>query len=462
MIKIPKTNKVAKVNQSKYPYIDGVLLAIVVTPQFKVSAEPLDSVDAIFPCDSSPIVLSDQLSALLEVDDPLLDHASEPVVCERLDLPVCAVLHNQCPSEAFYGELKRHFQSTLGVEFEAGLAGHEHGKLNGRCHFQCAVKLSKRIQRTIKPFMFKMGSFDMTGTVQAGKSWDALLSYCSKEGDFYVENCSAKAIDVYRAIAESHNATPQEIMLMLSRSDPKALLMNGDKIFKNFTQFIHKPLHAQFEWSFPQHLLELINQGVSADASEVDTNFFIRIERVYQWYLEFCVSDQWANMRKKSLCLYSKERGLGKTVFATSLVGNQPERFIYCRNALDGRMFANKENVAKLILIDDVQYNDNQVELWKALVSSSPVIFNTKYCQQSWNQYLPVIITTNSKVMLELFVNDDRFNTQVLSIEIEKYMGVPKTKPAFMKKEVFISTTTEDDIAFIRQKRERSGQNFNS
>jgi hypothetical protein len=471
MIKIPKSNKVAKSNKvtnasSKYPYVDGVLLAIVVYPQFKVRSVISSESDQVLHCANLLRSTAGEMpeGVNLDVVLPVLppDVISPDSEVQPEVLSSCAILTSECSSEFFYKALKNHIKVSMGLECEAGLAGHEHSPLTGKCHFQCAVKLTKRVQRTFKPFVFELGSFDMTGQYQAGKSWDALLQYCVKDDDFYAENCSPKAVDVYRAIAESHNITPEEAMRMLAKGDPKALLMNGDKIFKNFTQFIWKEPEKPFEWVFPPHLFEIINNGVAPDASDIDVNFVARLQRIYEWYLEFCVSDKWQGKRKKALCLYSKDRGLGKTVFATSLVSDQPERFIYCRNALDGRMFANKEKVAKLILIDDVQYFENQLEIWKALVASSPVIFNTKYCQQSWKEYLPVIITTNSKAMLEMFVNDDRFNTQVLSIEIEKYMGKPKTKPEFLKREVMISAQTEDDIAFIKQKRERSGPNFNS
>ena len=108
--------------------------------------------------------------------------------------------------------------------------------------------------------------------------------------------------------------------------------------------------------------------------------------------------------RKKALLIFSEERAMGKTTWATNLY---PEReTIYCRANLDAEEFKNKERTAKLIVLDDITINIHNKdhisrEMWKAIIAGEPCTIRTPYYNYNWKRRgVPCIICTNNLMMV--------------------------------------------------------------
>ena len=109
-----------------------------------------------------------------------------------------------------------------------------------------------------------------------------------------------------------------------------------------------------------------------------------------------------------------------------------PSYYIYCRNSLDASEFKRKASTAKLIILDDVRFIGNDVEMWKALISGEELNINTKYHNYFWKGGLPCIVMTNDLSTTAFWTSSPMFNTQCCFVNIRDYMGPPGTRPSFL------------------------------
>ncbi len=70
--------------------------------------------------------------------------------------------------------------------------------------------------------------------------------------------------------------------------------------------------------------------------------------------------------------------------------------------------------------------------MWKALIAGESTNLRTPYHNYFFEKSLPTIICTNSYIMLELFREDHDFRTQVVIVDVAKYMGPVGTQPGFL------------------------------
>lgn len=309
------------------------------------------------------------------------------------------------------------------------IVAHEHGTENKKCHFQCCVKLTKRLNRMVKPFEVIIENFKLIGMFQKAKNPEALWNYCRKDNDFYILEPEDVGKTVWEKIVSEKDKSKKDITKMLSLYDPKSLLMWGDKIQSNYDCFLKEETLPAFEWNFPSHLVEFLNDTTRVTQDEIEEKE--KIKAMLRWFNEHCIPENMT--RRQCLFMASLERGMGKSEFAKRMV-NHESYYIYCRNSLDAAEFKRKESTAKLIILDDVSYIGNEREMWKALISGEVVNINTKYHNFKWKGGLPCIVLTNEISTVSYWSNSELFKTQCCFVNVKHYLGPNGTRPAFLNR----------------------------
>jgi hypothetical protein len=133
--------------------------------------------------------------------------------------------------------------------------------------------------------------------------------------------------------------------------------------------------------------------------------------------------------RKKGLILFSKERRLGKSRFATALVENNPHWYIHCKGNFNKEAFTRKPE-AKLLIIDDFVYQESKHrEIFKALISSEPTTIREAYMNYQFDHGLPTIICTNDRKFVDMASKSIYFKNDAYFTRIKEYMGPPNSNP---------------------------------
>lgn len=321
------------------------------------------------------------------------------------------------------------------------IVAHEHGDGKNKCHFQCCVKMVKRVNKVLNPFKGTIDNINFLGMFQKAKNVEALWNYCKKDGDFVIVEPEVVHKDVWEKIAKDKSRSKSEITQLLVNADPKTLLMWGDKIHSNYECLVKDEEAPDFVWSFPQHLLDFLNDPFKM--SKEDLVEKDKIKAVHKWFKEQCIVENLP--RRQCLFLVSTERGLGKSEFAKRLVPHD-KYIIYCRGYLDAAEFKRKENSAKLVILDDISYIGNEREMWKALISGESVNINTKYHNFKWKGGLPCIVLTNEISTASFWSSSDLFSSQCCFVSIKRYLGPPNSRPLF-----FVSKDIHFDDDFQEQ-----------
>jgi len=300
------------------------------------------------------------------------------------------------------------------------IIGHEHGDKNGKCHYQCAVYYPGRVNRIVEPGFFEINGEKHLYMFQAMVRKEALFNYCRKGGDYYEKNDLESYKNAWEMIAKKKNLNDGDVIDILQTADPMKLLMWGDKILSNYKKYCRENELPEFEWKFPEHLLRTVNGEFDTIELAEQWN---EIGLVYEWFTRNCLE---VRERYKGLILYGG-RALGKTCFAKSLVPHE-DYYIYCRGSIDGREF--RKPKAKLIILDDIEFKVEQIEMWKALLSGESVTLNTKWEMYNFPGGMPCLVMTNSLDMLKYFMvtAKDLFATQMYAVELKHYIGPKGTK----------------------------------
>jgi hypothetical protein len=133
--------------------------------------------------------------------------------------------------------------------------------------------------------------------------------------------------------------------------------------------------------------------------------------------------------RKKGLILFSKERRLGKSRFATGLVEDNPNWYIHCKGNFNKEAFIKKPE-AKLLIIDDFVYQESKHrEIFKALISSEPTTIREAYMNYQFDHGLPTIICTNDEKFVKMASKSIYFKNDAYFTRIKEYMGPPNSNP---------------------------------
>ena len=324
------------------------------------------------------------------------------------------------------------------------LAGHEWGEKNGRCHYQCILEFDKTYK-----IISEIGTLfkdDKTCLIiyQRARHSKNLKKYCEKSNDYKVLYPDVMICgDIWDKIYDKRKElTNKQALEMLIKDNPKQTAGNFNNI-NNFVNYITNEKELpEFKWNpFPEHLLNKFNN------------------LLYKWYIKWCIPtneemEKRTGGRRKALLLYSKQRNMGKTRFAKNLVNNEGY-YVYFRSTFN-KDIDNNENT-KLLILDDMEFTKKNIETWKALVASEEGSIRDCYVNEKWNHKVPCIINTNNKDMFNYFCNDDSFNTQVICIEVDEYIGPPGTQTnEFSTKEIYIKNKIFDIF-----KNEKHKENIN-
>lgn len=327
--------------------------------------------------------------------------------------------------------IKEHYK----VELQQITGGHEHGKENQKCHLQICVQLTKSVYATLRPGNFELDGIKYLYLAQKAKNPYALINYCKKDGDFYylfpekvIKNVMKKdkdgnptsKVDPYATIVNNKGVIDaNQAKEIISNHASRDFFMSNSNIVKAIDQ-LTKPQLPPPIWTFPEYLKNFKN-GI-----------------LYTWFIQWCFPEDLT--RRKALCLFSKERAMGKTTFAKNLI-NHEDYVVIFRNSFNPAAIQNK--IPKLLILDDMQsYTDQNKETWKGLLASEKTSIRDCFCNFQWDYNIPCIVTTNNIALVTNMMLDDQFKTQIIIVEIEDYMGPPDTKKnEFKETEFYVSET---------------------
>lgn len=343
--------------------------------------------------------------------------------------------HLDTPQEEILDNILLIFKNNY---FETPLeitVGHEHGKITNKCYYQVCVFLSKYLQKIMEPFSFtSLSGKKYIGLFQTTMNSHSIRNYTKKPNlTVWKDSVADGYIGVHSGMSVS------DFSDHLKKSSMRDFLHYGDRMITNFVSLVQEREIPEFSWVIPSHF----------HAEEFKNEIFVT--EILNWVEDYCYQNP---MRKKALCLISEERGLGKTFFSKRLV-NDPEYFIYDRNTLNAENFKIKPK-ARLIILDEIEFRECDRQMWKALVAGEETNIRTPYNNYKFDNGLPCIICTNSIGLLSKWYLDTDFNTQVVFVEITKYMGPKGTRPAEISQiEAFLSPDTLMKINEFKKKKEK-------
>ena len=350
-------------------------------------------------------------------------------------------------SEILLNVLKHFYDLGIGNKsiIENIIIAHEHAEETEKCHMHVYIEFDSKIRKQIKPGNFLINDFKFLYMAQQIKTPAKFRNYCKKGGDFYelLPNKSIKNIlkennlldelmdvdDPYDILLKNETLTDKQISDIFKNCNvteyKKDFLGNAKKIYDTYNSFIKIDKEIpEFEWKFPKHIYEHIenNFGKNDKISIVYT-------KLYTWFKMYCEPEGY--LRRKALFLFSLSGGVGKSYFARSLVPeinicNSPY-YVYCRGTLDASEFIRKKDNAKFIILDDVNYIDKDIEIWKALAVSEPTNIRSPYHNFPWKKSLPCILLSNNIKTLKYWMEAEDLKTRCIFIGIDFYIGPPGT-----------------------------------
>ena len=347
----------------------------------------------------------------------------------------------------FYHLLKTFYDKGICNKnaLDYAIVAHEHGDKEKKCHMQIFLTFDKKIGRQIKPGNFMINDITYLYMAQNAKTPAKLRNYCRKTGDFveFMPQSSIRDIlkennmidelvdvdDPYDLLLNKEDLSDKQIKTISKNCQvieyKKDFMSNSKKIYETYNTYIKIEKEVpDFKWQFPQHIFKHIE-----DFSDSIDSKSITFVKLYTWFKTYCEPEGY--FRRKALFLFSLKGGVGKSYFARSLVPeisicNSPY-YVYCRGSLDASEFMRKDKTAKLVILDDVNYIDKDIEIWKALTVSEPTNIRSPYYNFPWKHSLPCIMLSNNIKTLKYWLEAEDLKTRCLFIGIDFYIGPPET-----------------------------------
>lgn len=333
-----------------------------------------------------------------------------------------------------------------GFEVENMVIAHEHGTDNNKCHMQVYIKFSQKVRKYIKPGKFVVDNINLLYMAQKSKTPAKLRNYCRKNGDF-IELFPCKAVkdilkeegildifmdvdDPYDTLFHNKSLGDEQIVNIFKNCKiteyKKDFMCNSKKIIETYNKYMeeNKENIPEFQWRFPKHMLDHISDNFGA-ADKVSLAY----TKIYTWFKNYCEPEKY--LRRKALFLFSLAGGVGKSYFARSLVPeispcNSPY-YVYCRGTLDASEFIKKSKYARLVILDDINYISNDIEIWKALTVSEPTNIRTPYHNIPWMKSLPCIMMSNNIKTLKYWMETEDLKSRCIFVSVDFYIGPPGT-----------------------------------
>lgn len=345
------------------------------------------------------------------------------------------------------GLFKYLYDKKIGIKNSVNeiVIGHEHGLEKGKCHMQMCISFSNKIRNIIKPDEFEFnGNTLLFITQNTKKNFSALKNYCKKSGD-YLEIYYGKPIkeilrekgvitsyidtdDPYDVLFNNPNLSEKQISDVF-KSCPitefkKDFFVNSSKIYDTYARLLKEDKKVEsFSWKFPEYMKEYIS-----DCEDIIKDKKGRVfTKLYTWFKTYCEKE--GEYRRKALFLFSLRGGLGKSYFSRGLVPeisvcNSPY-YVYCRGSLDAGEFLKKSNTARLVILDDVNYIRNDLEIWKALAVGEPTNIRSPYHNTPWMKSLPCILMSNNIKTLQYWLESPELKSRCIFVGIDFYIGPP-------------------------------------
>lgn len=325
--------------------------------------------------------------------------------------------------------IKKIFEEMYKSKIIELIMGHEHGTKNNKCHLQIIINFENMFRKIMKPGAMKIKyNSQYTCLVfmqQKTKNPHALKNYCLKERDATITRGDNEILKFepkdtespFTYIRDNYNKiTVEEARQCLLESDPKLYFKNCSNFEMAIKKIVVAEPKVEFRWMpIPEYLKEYYLPDGST--------FY---DKFNEWYTKYCINGNELD-RKKAICLYSRQRSMGKSYFARHLVSD-PGYVLEFNNTFCWKENMNK-GIYRLLLLDDMGIiSANNKAMWKSLVASEPTTLRGAWLNEPFNERLPCIITTNDIEMIKIFRDDPLFNTQVSIIEIPKYLGAPGTQ----------------------------------
>lgn len=334
--------------------------------------------------------------------------------------------------------------------------GHEHGTEKHKCHLQCVVKLNGRTQKVLSPheiiLRYKIDGVDHQKVFlfMAAKANDLtghnLTYYCKKEGDWFTASTS----DIPFVQKFNSKGEPTGINVYATL---EAMRKAGHFTSEEASELV--ATYAPQDWyKWRSNILPNILNDFSDSAEPFQ---WVPNERVFgmyplikKWFYDYCAGEN-VPERKKALLLYSEKRAMGKSYFARGLVNNPAYVQEFHNNFVVPTC---KE--PHIIIIDDfrapdeVQGYSNWETFKKAISSELEQIRDCKINVSLPKVYngVPCIICTNKIKFVQSMLNSSEFNSQIIFVKIDQYLGPPGTQREDLMT-VEYGNTDPESIAFF-------------
>jgi hypothetical protein len=371
--------------------------------------------------------------------------------------------------EIILGLLKKFYDLKIGCDnvISEIIVGHEHGNERAKCHMQIFIAFETQIRKVIVPGEFKIGDITLLYITQHCKSPKKMREYVKKGGDFLV-SCPCKKL---KDVLKEENILDEKIDVddpydfMLKKSDlseadvknifancgvteyKKNFMSNSKQIMETYNKFVRKnEVELKFEWIFPSHMLDYMFSDVCDNDPKYKTFCCL-----YDWFQKYCDIQCGQIVRRKALFLFSIRGGMGKSYFARSLVpeisiGNSPY-YVYCRGTLDGAEFLKKSKTAKLVILDDINYISNDIEIWKALAVGEPTNIRSPYHNIAWTKSLPCILLSNNLKTFKYWMETEDLKSRCVFISVDFFIGPPdKDNKEYHSFDYMLSKDVEDAL----------------
>jgi hypothetical protein len=79
------------------------------------------------------------------------------------------------------------------------------------------------------------------------------------------------------------------------------------------------------------------------------------------------------------------------------------------------------------VILDDVNYIGNDMEIWKALSVSEPTNIRSPYHNTPWLKSLPCVLLSNNTKTLKYWLETEDLQTRCVFIGLDFYIGPPGT-----------------------------------
>ena len=326
-------------------------------------------------------------------------------------------------------------------EVDEVIIGHEHGDVNKKCHMQIFIKFNKKLRKMMEPSNFTIENEKYIYMAQRSKTTAKLRNYCKKGGDFFEmypnktikemlreQNMIDELIDVddpYDTMLKNDKLNEKQIITIFKNCPitdyKKDFMTNSKKIFENYNHYIKIEVNLPiFCWNFPKHIYNYVEEHFGDNDKK-----YLTFAKLYTWFKTYCEPEGY--FRRKALFLFSLAGGVGKSFFARSLVPeisicNSPY-YVYCRGTLDAGEFLKKDKTARLVILDDVNYISNDIEIWKALTVSEPTNIRSPYHNIPWKHSLPCIMLSNNIKTLRYWMETEDLKSRCIFVGIDFYIG---------------------------------------